>query len=105
MGRVFVAPYAVLLALFGLAPALYALYLSFTDGSGFAGVDNFSGVFQDYRFLPAVRNVASFLALWLLVQTVFVVILALLVHQLASRWLGTTARFVYYIPGAFAGAA
>lgn len=105
MGRIFVGPYTALLLLFGLGPTLYALYLAFTDGSGFAGFDNFIGVFQDYRFLPALTNVASFLALWLVVQTVFVVILALLVHQMAFRWLSTTARFVYYIPGAFAGAA
>lgn len=105
MGRVFAAPYAVLLVLFGLLPALYALYLSVTDGSGFVGLDNFVGVFQDYRFLPAVTNVASFLALWLVVQTVFVVMLALIVHQMAFRWLSSASRFVFYIPGAFAGAA
>lgn len=105
MGRLFTAPYAALLVLFGLMPALYALYLSVTDESGFVGLDNFINVFQDYRFLPAVTNVASFLVLWLLVQTVFVVMLALIVHQMAFRWLSSASRFVFYIPGAFAGAA
>ncbi len=105
MGRVFISLYTALLVVFGLAPALYALVLAFTDEAGFAGFDNFIGIFNDYRFWPAVTNVASFLALWLVVQTVFVVLLALIVHQISVRWIGAVARFVYYIPGAFAGAA
>src|SRR3954464_9618851 len=39
----FVALYTVLTVAFGILPALYALYLAFTDGNGgFAGLTNFS---------------------------------------------------------------
>lgn len=105
MGYVFSGGYAVLLALFGVIPTLYALYLAFTNGDGsFAGFDNFTGAFQDYRFWPAVAHVATFLVIWLVLQTIFVVLLALIVHALAVRWMSSVARFVFYIPGALAGA-
>ncbi|MFT2598204.1 hypothetical protein ACMWP3_25395, partial [Escherichia coli] len=60
--------------------------------------------FGDYRFWPAVQHVSAYLVIWLIFQIVFVVLLALIVHNFASRWLSTSVRFVYYIPGALAGA-
>ena len=104
MGYVFSSGYAVLLVLFGLAPALYAIFLAFTKDGAFVGIDNFIRVFGDYRFWPAVQHVAVYLVIWLILQTVFVVLLALLVHSLGQRWLSTSTRFIYYIPGALAGA-
>lgn len=104
-GYAFVAGYAVLLVAFGVGPTLYALYLSLTtvDG-GFAGFDNFAQVVGDFRFWPAVGHVAAYLTLWLVSLVVLVVLLALLVHRLAGHRSRAVLRFVYYIPGALAGA-
>ena len=104
MGIAFSSGYSLLLLLFGVAPAVYALYLAFTKAGRFVGFDNFARVFSDYRFLPAVQHVATYLVIWLIVQTVFVVFLALIVHSIGVRWLSSSTRFLYYIPGALAGA-
>lgn len=80
------------------------MFLSFTKNGAFAGLDNFVRVFSDYRFLPAVSHVAVYLVFYLASLLVLVVLLALLVHGLGRRWLSTGHRFVFYIPGALAGA-
>lgn len=104
MGYTFSAGYGILLVLFGLVPTLYAVFLAFTDEGAFVGIDNFVRVFNDYRFWPAVQHVSVYLVIWLVLQTVFVVLLALIVHGFGARWLSMSTRFVYYIPGALAGA-
>jgi multiple sugar transport system permease protein len=101
----FVSLYAVLALAFGILPALYALYLAFTDGEGrFAGLTNFSKVVDDFRFWPAVTHVALYLVIWLVALVVLVTLLAVIVHAIRVRWLGRTLRFVFYLPGALAGA-
>lgn len=105
IGYAFVSLYALLALAFGVGPSLYAVYLSFTKaGGGFAGVSNFRKVAGDFRFWPAVRHVTMYLIFWLVGLVIFVVILALLVHAVRVRWASTTLRFVYYLPGAVAGA-
>ena len=97
--------YVLLLVAFGLMPMAYALYLSFTKSGRFVGLDNYVKVFGDFRFFPAVQHVAVFLAIWVVALIGLVVPLALIVHGARTRWLSSTARFLFYIPGAFAGAA
>lgn len=104
IGLVFAGPYAAFLVVFGILPVLYAIYLAFSKKGAFVGIDNFLKVFKDYRFLPAVEHVGIFLAVWLIGLVVFVVLLALLVHSIGIRWLSGSMRFIYYIPGALAGA-
>jgi multiple sugar transport system permease protein len=104
-GHVFVSGYVVLLVAFGIVPTAYALNLAFTDADGrFAGVANFVRTAQDYRFLAAVGHVGTYLVLWLVTLTVLVLVLALLVHRLTAAWPRAVLRFVYYVPGALAGA-
>ncbi|MEV7978703.1 sugar ABC transporter permease [Streptomyces sp. NPDC086519] len=104
-GHFFVLPYVVLLALFGVVPVCYSVYLAFTDaGGGFAGFSNFTRTATDYRFLPALGHVAVYLVIWLAMLSVLVVSLTLVVHQLASRRTRAVIRLAYYIPGALAGA-
>ena len=102
---VFCSGYVLLLLTFGVLPMVYALYLSFTKRGQFVGLDNYEKVIGDFRFFPAVQHVAAFLAIWVVTLTVLVVLLALIVHAVRIRWLSSTARFLFYIPGAFAGAA
>jgi multiple sugar transport system permease protein len=105
-GHLFVLPYVALLALFGVIPAVYSVYLALTNASGgFAGLSNFTRSARDYRFVPAIEHVAQYLVIWLVALTVLVVLLALFVHRLAARRTRTFIRFAYYVPGALAGAA
>lgn len=103
-GYAFVSGYTLFLLAFGLLPALYAVYLAFTRNGAFVGIDNFVRVFNDYRFLPAVGHVALYVLFWLVSLIILVVVLALIVHAIRVRWLANTARFLFYIPGAIAGA-
>ncbi|WUD70677.1 sugar ABC transporter permease [Streptomyces sp. NBC_00510] len=105
IGYLFVSPYALLAVVFGIVPSLYAVVLAFTNADGgFAGFDNFTKVVGDFRFWPAVFHVTTYLLIWLLGLVLFVVGLALVVHAVGVRWVSTTLRFVYYLPGALAGA-
>ncbi len=99
-----VSGYVLLLLAFGVIPTLYAAYLAFTRNGDLVWFANFERVIGDYRFLPAVGHVAAFVAVWLSSLIILVVILAVIVHAIRVRWLSSTARFIFYIPGALAGA-
>ncbi|NUP46537.1 MAG: sugar ABC transporter permease [Catenulispora sp.] len=87
-------------------PTVYAIYLAFTNaGDSFSGLSNFTTAASDFRYLPAIGHIALYLVFWLVALVVFVVGLALMLHRLASRGVSTTVRFLFYIPGALAGAA
>ena len=102
----FVAGYVILLASFGIVPTVYAIYFAFTDSGGaFAGVSNFATAAADFRFLPAIGHVALYLVCWLAGLVMFVVGLALVLHRLRARGVSRALRFLYYLPGALAGAA
>jgi len=102
---VFCSGYVVLLLVFGILPMIFALYLSFTKSGQFVGLDNYVKAVGDFRFLPAVQHVAAFLVIWVVTLTVLATLLALIVHAVRVRWLSSAARFLFFIPGAFAGAA
>ncbi|MFP3464084.1 carbohydrate ABC transporter permease [Leifsonia sp. SIMBA_070] len=105
IGYVFVSLYTLLALAFGILPSLYAVVLAFTNSDGgFAGFDNFVKVIGDFRFWPAVQHVTLYLVIWLIGLLIFVVALALIVHALRARWASTSLRFIYYLPGALAGA-
>ena len=101
----FCSGYVLLLMVFGVLPMIFALYLSFTKSGQFVGLDNYVKAVGDFRFWPAVQHVAAFLVIWVVTLTVLVTLLALIVHAVRVRWLSSTARFLFFIPGAFAGAA
>lgn len=105
-GYFFVALYVGLLLLLGIAPVVYAIYLALTSGYGTSGGfgSNFVAAFTDYRFAPAIEHIAEFIGLWMVGQTILVVALTLILHNLAVR-VGSLFRFLFYIPGALAGAA
>ncbi|WP_329260032.1 sugar ABC transporter permease [Actinoallomurus sp. NBC_01490] len=105
-GYGFVAAYVVLLLAFGVVPTVYAIYFAFTDTDArFAGFSNFTAAAADFRFASAVGHVALYLLIWLVALVVLVVGLALLLHRLTASAVSRSLRFLYYIPGALAGAA
>jgi multiple sugar transport system permease protein len=104
-GLPFVLPYLPFLIAFGVAPTIYALDLAVTNvGGGWVGFHNFVRTYNDFRFLSAFRHVLVYTAVWLAALVVFVVGLALLLHGRAGR-VSSAYRFLFYMPGALAGAA
>jgi multiple sugar transport system permease protein len=104
-GLPFVLPYLPFLIVFGIAPTIYALELAFTNvHGGWAGFHNFVRTYNDFRFIPAFKHILVYTIVWLGALMVFVVGLALLLHGRANR-VSATYRFLFYIPGALAGAA
>jgi len=103
-GLLFVLPYLPFLLLFGILPMLYALYLAVTSDTGaLVGIDNFTRTIRDYRFVPAFEHILIYTSVWLVSLVVLVVGLALLLHGRAGR-VTSGFRFLFYIPGALAGA-
>jgi multiple sugar transport system permease protein len=103
-GWAFVGLYLPFLVTFGILPMIYALYLAVTNGDGgWAGISNFTKTIRDYRFLPAFGHILVYTTVWLGSLMVLVVGLALLLHGRANR-VSSTFRFLFYIPGALAGA-
>jgi multiple sugar transport system permease protein len=101
----FVLPYTAMLLALGVGPAGYAIYLAFTNSTGdFAGFSNFTKAADDYRFFPAFENAFRYVGIWVLMLVVFVVGLALLLYRRASS-VSSSFRVLYYVPGAFVGAA
>jgi len=83
---------------------IYALYLAVTNDTGeWVGLRNFIRTVRDYRFLPAFEHIIIYTGMWLGSLIVLVVGLALLLHGRANR-VSSTFRFLFYIPGALAGA-
>jgi multiple sugar transport system permease protein len=104
-GYLFVSAYFVLLMAFGVAPTAYALYLAITSAGGhFVGLSNFISTGKDFRFVPAFEHIGEYLFIWLASLVVIVLGLALLLHSIARR-VSSVFRFLFYIPGALAGAA
>jgi len=103
-GLLFVLPYLPFLLVFGILPMLYALYLAVTSDTGaLVGFANFTRTIRDFRFLPAFEHILLYTTVWLGSLIVLVVGLALLLHGRAGR-VTSGFRFLFYIPGALAGA-
>lgn len=105
----FVAPYVVVLILFGLAPAIYSVVEAFVVTSPFGSpsfslVKNFVDVISDYRLPAAAANVAIYLLTWLPLLLLVIFVLALAMDAKRTRFARFT-QFVTYVPGAITGSA
>jgi len=101
----FTGPYLVLLVAFGLMPAGYAIVQSVRNAdTGAIGLDNYLRVLADFRFVPAVLNVAIFMAIWIPVMIGGTLLLALLLHQRIGRF-SSVMRLLFFLPGAVTGSA
>jgi multiple sugar transport system permease protein len=104
----FLLPYLTVMFLFGIAPALYALIMSF---SAFelgkpkffqAGFQNFVIAYGDFRFLDSLKNTVSFVILALPVGLLFALSMALILHLTKDR-ITSVARTIYFLAGAVSG--
>ncbi|MDQ0634176.1 multiple sugar transport system permease protein [Arthrobacter pascens] len=102
----FTAPYALLLLAVGVVPALYAIYGSFNSLKNPTSLsfDNYAAVVHDFRFLPAIGNVALFTVIWIPVMVFGTILLALLLHEKVGRF-SSAMRLVFFLPGAVTGSA
>ena len=99
------SPYLFLLISFGLIPIIMALlevpHESRVNPDG--GWDAFTIVLQDFRFLPAVRNVLGFMAIFVPTTILFVIVMALMLDVNPTAW-KKWLRMAYIVPAAISGA-
>lgn len=106
----FVLPYFLFMLVFGIAPGLYALLISFAKFVGgvphyfAAGFSNYITAFTDFRFGFTMGNILKFLAISVPLGIAMVVLLALLLHMRPGRT-ASVLRTLYFIPAAITGPA
>lgn len=97
----FLAPSLTGLIVFILGPVVYSLFLTLFDWNllsppQFVGLDNFAEVFQDTRFLEALRHTFTYLILYVPSVLVLAFGMALLLNQpLRGR---TFFRMAFFVP-------
>lgn len=106
MSYLLLAPYLLLLAMFGVFPVAYAFGLSFFDTIEmvFWGVTNYEFVFDDFRVPASVVNVMTFVALWVSLTVIGVAALSLMLDSIGRR-AANILRTVYFLPGAVTSSA
>ena len=99
------SPYLFLLISFGLIPIIMAVlevpHESRVNPDG--GWDAFVIVLQDFRFLPAVKNVLGFMAIFVPTTIIFVIAMALMLDVNPTAW-KKWLRMAYIVPAAISGA-
>lgn len=103
-GAIMVAPYLILMILFGILPVIMAFITSLrgslqNPAGGFA---NYLLVIEDFRFWPAVVNVSTFLAIYVPLMVIAVAAMALLLDTVRSRW-NVSLRTAYIVPASISG--
>lgn len=100
------SPYLALLLMFGFAPVLYAITLSFMDTFEwvFWGFANYVLILEDFRLVEAIVNVFAFVAIWLMMMVLAVAALSLLLDALSPRP-AAFFRTSFFLPGAITSSA
>lgn len=106
MSYLLLAPYLLLLVMFGIFPIAYAFGLSFVDTieMAFYGLANYDFVFNDFRVPQSVVNVLWFVAIWVVLTVVGVATISLMLDSI-GRKAATTLRTIYFLPGAVTSSA
>ncbi len=85
-GYIFVAPFFILFAIFGLYPLLFSFVLSFTQWKGvgplnFLGLDNYRSLLQDQMFWQAMGNGVILFLLYVPLMTILALLLAMVLNS------------------------
>lgn len=114
-GSLLTLPGLILLVIFQIAPIFYTLRLSVAKGPGFSiegfvGLDNFSRLFSDSRFLNLKRLPLKGALInsiqWVIVAVPIVIIIGLLVALVADRSkYQTIIRSAFFLPMVISGTA
>lgn len=104
-GTLMFLPYLTLLVLFGIVPVVLAFVTSFKPSMAnpAGGIGNYALVVQDFRFLPAVVNVATFLVFYVPIMVGLVALMSLLLDTVRSKW-NVGLRAAYIVPASISGA-
>jgi len=99
------APYLFLLVMFGIVPIVLAFESSlgpipFMNDQG--GLENYLIVMRDFRFLPALQNVALFLVIYVPVMLFVVMLLAILLDVRPGRQ-NKYLMTLFIVPAAITG--
>lgn len=100
------SPYVALLLFFGVAPVGYAFFLSFMDTIDwvFWGFTNYEAVLGDFRLVQAIKNVFSYVAIWLTMMVIGISVLALILDAMSNRS-ASILRTSFFLPGAITSSA
>lgn len=98
MPYLFISPFFILYAVFGLYPAISGLILSFQTKAGGFTVSNYGTVFMDHRFWKSILNACIYM-----MGSIFIILpVALLAAlMLNSKYMGKKSGFVstvFFIP-------
>jgi ABC-type sugar transport system permease subunit len=90
---IFISPFYIIFAVFGLYPIAYSLWLSFFKGFGFDkktffGLGNYIHLFQDQRYYTAVYNTTFFCVGSLVILTPLALLVALAINSAFVKWKG-----------------
>jgi multiple sugar transport system permease protein len=97
-------PYLVLLVMFAVVPIVMAFNVSIGPSrlSPEGGFGNYLFVFEDFRFLAAVRNVGTFLLIYLPTMLIVVAGLSLLLDTVKMKYT-VPLRLAYLVPAGITG--
>lgn len=109
-GWMFVAPAAVIYALFVLRPLLTTIWYSFYNWDGIAvgkwvGLDNYRHVLTDPRLLSAIGHAFFLIVFFTVLPVLGGLVVAALLQEIKIRGLGTAARTLLFLPQIIPGAA
>jgi multiple sugar transport system permease protein len=102
IGWLFIAPFAIVFAMFLIAPLAYAFYLSLfskglATGTTFSGIGNYVKAFTDPSFLKGVWFVARFALVLIPVQMFISLAIALILDAIVTRFT-RFARLMIFLP-------
>jgi len=99
----FVSPFFILYAIFGLYPTIYALYLSFFDITGigkgeFVKFNNYINLFSDSRFIKALWNTTYYALGSIFIILPIALVLAILLNSKYIEKLKGFFTTSFYLP-------
>lgn len=101
-GYIFVAPFFISFAVFGLVPILYTLYLSFTNWDAFndpayTGFGNYTRLLHDTAFYQSIGNTLIIWIFSIVPQLIIAITLAIILNEKFIRG-KHFFRAIYYFP-------
>jgi ABC-type sugar transport system permease subunit len=99
----FVAPFLALFLLFSIYPVAYSFYLSFYKATGlsgwkFIGLENYSDLLSDRRFLKSVSNTTYYAAMSVFVLSPLALLVAVAFNSTVTQRLRSLYRAAYFVP-------
>lgn len=96
----FISPFFILFAIFGLFPMIFSFYLSFFRWDGlnpmtFNGFDNFKFILNDPVFYSAIKNTFIIGLLGTLPQIIVAIIIAFALNSTLIRFRNTFRTFIF----------